>query len=223
MTSSHPRRGVRFAFGLAAAVLVAACGSDDAAGPATTAPATTSPAATATQPATTTEPAATTAPEVPPSTVDGIDPMDGASTDPVTVPATNTETALLTDVRAARHEGYDRVVFAFKNALPGYDVRYIDRPVTADGSGDEVTVDGAHVVQVRMESALDADLEQEGAPPTYTGPTRFSPGTPEVVELVRTGGFEGVLTWVVGLNDRVDFRVLTLTDPPRLVVDFRNH
>ena len=181
MTSSHRRRGVRSAFVLAAAVLVAACGSDDAAEPVTTAPPATAPA-TAPPPAT-----ATTAPVVPPSTVDGIDPMDGASTDPVTVPATNTETALHTDVRAARHEGYDRVVFAFRNVLPGYDVRYIDRPVTADGSGDEVAVDGAYVVQVRMESALDADLEQEGAPPTYTGPTRFSPGTPEVVELVRTG------------------------------------
>ena len=74
-----------------------------------------------------------------------------------------------------------------------------------------------------MGNALDADLAEEGAPPTYTGPNRFSPGTPEVIELVRTGGFEGVLTWAIGLNDRVDFRVLTLQDPPRLVIDVRNH
>ena len=44
--------------------------------------------------------------------------------DPVVVEATNRDTALLTDVRAARHEGYDRVVFEFRNAVPGYDVRY---------------------------------------------------------------------------------------------------
>lgn len=156
-------------------------------------------------------------------TVDGIDTMEGASTDPVTVAATNTETALLTDVRAARHEGYDRVVFEFRNTLPGYDVRYVAKPVHEDGSGRVVPVDGNYVVQVRMENALDADLTQEAAPLTYTGPQRFSPGTPEVVELVRTGGFEAVLTWAVGLADRVDFRVLTLQGPPRLVVDFRNH
>ena len=143
--------------------------------------------------------------------------------DPVTVAAANTETAFLTDVRAARHEGYDRLVFVFKNVLPGYDVRHVERPINQDGSGDEITVAGAAVVQVRMESALDADLEQPDAPQTYTGPTRFSPGTPEIAGLVRTGGFEGVLTWAVGLNDRVDFRVLTLQDPPRLVLDFRNH
>jgi hypothetical protein len=44
-----------------------------------------------------------------------------------------------------------------------------------------------------------------------------------VREVVRTGDFEAVLSWAVGLDDRVDFRVLTLDGPPRLVVDFRNH
>ena len=199
-------RGVRRRLGsllllTAVALLLGGCGTND------DEPAATTQATTGTQ----TE------------TVDGIDPMDDASTDPVTVPATNTETALLTDVRAARHEGYDRVVFEFGNVLPGYDVRYVEKPVHQDGSGLVVPVAGTYVVQVRMENALDADLTQESAPLTYTGPQRFSPGTPEVVELVRTGGFEAVLTWVVGLNDRVDFRVLTLQGPPRLVVDFRNH
>jgi hypothetical protein len=200
---------------LVVAVLLAACGSDDP-GPATTVTVTTAPAAS--EPAATTDPAATTT-----APADGIDPMDDASTDPVTVVPTNAETALLTDVRAARHEGYDRVVFVFRNVVPGYEVQYVDRPIIQDGSGDAVTVAGDATVQVRMESALDADLDQPSAPATYTGPTRFSPGTPEIAELVRTGGFEGVLTWAVGLTDRVDFRVSALQDPPRLVIDFRNH
>jgi hypothetical protein len=149
--------------------------------------------------------------------------MPGASTQPVHVPATNEQTALLSDVRAARHEGFDRVVFEFRNALPGYDVRYVPRPIHQDGSGTVVPIAGNHVVRVRMDNALDADLTRPTAPPTFTGPQRFSPGTPEVVELARTGGFEGVLTWAVGLHDRVDFRVMTLSAPARLIVDFRNH
>jgi hypothetical protein len=153
----------------------------------------------------------------------GIDTMAGATTRPVHVPATNERTALLVDVRAARHEGFDRVVFEFRNALPGYDVRYVSRPIHRDGSGKVVPIAGSHVVRVRMENALDADLAQPAAPLTYTGPQRFSPGTPEIVELARIGGFEGVLTWAAGLQDRVDFRVTTLTAPDRLVVDFRNH
>ena len=152
-----------------------------------------------------------------------IDSMPGASTRPVVVPAKNKVTALLTSVRAARHEGYDRVTFQFRNTLPGYDVRYVKGPLHQDGSGKVVRVNGSYIVQIRMLNALDADLTKSGAPLTYTGPTRFTPHTPEVVELVRTGGFEAVLTWAVGLHDRVDFRVIALKAPARLVIDFRNH
>lgn len=146
-------------------------------------------------------------------------PPEGASNETVVVPATIAETALLTDVRAARQEGYDRVVFEFANAVPGYEVGYVERPVIADGSGDEVAVEGGAVLRVRMEPALDADLTQESAPRTYTGPNRFSPETDAVVELVRTGGFEAVLAWAVGTDEERLFRVTTLLDPPRIVVD----
>ena len=154
----------------------------------------------------------------------GIDPMDDASTSPVSVAPTATDGhALLTAVRAARHEGFDRVVFEFSNAVPGYAVEYVEEPVHADGSGEEVPVDGEHVVLVRLENASGADLSKEDAPQTYTGPTRFDPGTPEVAELVRVGDFEGVLTWAIGVRDRVPFRVTTLDGPPRVVVDLQNH
>jgi hypothetical protein len=44
-----------------------------------------------------------------------------------------------------------------------------------------------------------------------------------VQQLVRTGDFEAVLSWAIGLSDKVDFRVTTATSPDRLIVDFRNH
>jgi hypothetical protein len=152
-----------------------------------------------------------------------IDTMPGATTGPLSAPAKNTCTALLTAVRVARHEGFDRVVFQFRNVVPGYDVRYVMRPVRQDASGKVIAVQGAHVARIRMANALDADLRKAGAPLTYTGPPRISPHTPEVVQVARTGAFEGVLTWVIGVRDRVDFRVITLHNPARVVVDFRNH
>lgn len=178
---------------------------------------------TATKPATTEATSTTATTQTSTEANTGIDPLAGANTAPVVVKASNTATALLTGVRAARHEGYDRVVFEFANELPGYDVRYVSRPIVEDASGREVAVNGGYVVRIRMENALDADLTKSTAPRTYKGPDRFTPGTPEVAELVRIGGFEGVLTWAAGLQDRVDFRVTTLQGPPRLVVDFRNH
>ena len=110
-------------------------------------------------------------------------------------------------------------MFEFRNGVPGYDVRYVEPPVLADGSGEEVAVAGAAVLLVRMEPALDADLTQESAPETYTGPTRFSPDTTAVVELVRIGGFEAVLTWAIGVEGKQPFRVTQLESPARIVID----
>jgi hypothetical protein len=153
-----------------------------------------------------------------------IDTMPSASTKPKSSLSANASTALLTAIRVARHEGYDRIVFQFRNnVLPGYEARYVARPVHQDASGKVVAVHGAYVLRVRMSPAFDADVAKKGAPRTYDGPLRISPSTPEVAQLVRTGGFEDVLTWVVGVRDRVDFRVMTLHNPARIVIDFRNH
>jgi hypothetical protein len=170
------------------------------------------------------ETAATTA-TVPARTTGGTDSspvLEGAATDPVVVERSSTDVSLLTDVRAAAHDGYDRIVFQFRNGLPGYDVRYVERPVVADGSGEEVAVDGGAVLLVRMEPALDADLTKESAPMTYTGPNRFTPTTTAVAELVRTGGFEAVLTWAVGVDEKRPFLVSTLESPARLVIDVKS-
>jgi hypothetical protein len=146
-------------------------------------------------------------------------PLEGASTRPAVQSVTRGTTALLTDIRAARHPGFDRVVFVFSNVVPGYDVRYVRRPVRADGSGAVVRVAGSFVAQVRLEPALDADLSKPSVPLTYAGPRRFVPATAVVKDVVRIGGFEGVLTWAVGVDRRAPFRVWTLQGPPRLVLD----
>jgi hypothetical protein len=125
-----------------------------------------------------------------------------------------------------RHEGYDRVVFQFKNTLPGYKVEYVQPPLKEDGSGRIVEVPGNAVVAVRMEPASGFDLNTGEGVMTYKGPRRIAgsaAGTSVVQELVRTGDFEAVLSWAIGLSDKVDFRVRTATSPPRLIVDFRNH
>jgi hypothetical protein len=156
--------------------------------------------------------------------------MTGADTADKSGPGSGTGTALLDDVRAARHEGYDRVVFEFSNRTPrhpGYKVGYVAKPVHADASGEEVPVAGSFVLQVRFEPASGVDLansDDSGGPlVTYTGPKRFTPDTPEVAEIVQTGDFEGVLNWAIGVRDKVDFRVYSLANPTRLVIDVRNH
>jgi len=137
----------------------------------------------------------------------------------VSIPPSRPPTALLRDVRVTREDAFDRVRFEFTNSVPGYAVGYVGRPITEDASGREVSVRGARVLRVRMENALDADLSKEGAPRTYTGPTRISPSTGTITELVRTGAFEGVLTWVIGVSSGAPFKVDALQSPPRLAID----
>ena len=156
----------------------------------------------------------------------GIDTLAGASTNPVKADATGSETALLERIAVGRHEGYDRVVFQFKNGLPGYRVEYVSGPLKEDGSGKPVTFEGNAVVVVRMEPASGFDLNTGEGVLVYKGPKQIdgsSAGTSVVRELVRTGDFEAVLSWAIGLSDKVDFRVTTASAPDRLIVDFRNH
>jgi hypothetical protein len=143
----------------------------------------------------------------------------GTLVDPVIGEASNTETALLSDVHVSQHEEYDRVVFEFLNEVPGYDVRYAELPVIEDGSGMPVDNTGLHVVLVRMDPALDADVTKDNAPMTYTGPSRFSPDASVINELIRVGGVERALTWAISASSEVPFLVSTLDNPPRLVVD----
>jgi hypothetical protein len=159
-------------------------------------------------------------------TTDGIDPLEGAGTTPVEGAATGSETALLERVAIGRHEGFDRVVFQFRDHLPGYRVEYVEPPLKEDGSGNVVQVKGSAFVVVRMEPASGFDLTTGEGVMVYRGPKRIdgaAAGTSIVRELVRTGDFEAVLSWAVGLEERVDFRVRTATSPARLIVDFRNH
>jgi hypothetical protein len=192
--------------GLALVLLVAGCGSSDKSA---------TPGDSGSLPAPTTSTTDTTG---------GIDPLAGAGTTPVERSAVGTETALLERVAVGAHDGYDRVVFQFTNDLPGYRVEYMQPPLKEDGSGAPVTLKGKAFLVVRMEPASGFDLNTGEGKLIYKGPKRIdasASGTSVVEELVRTGDFEAVLTWAIGLSEKADFKVSTATSPARLIVDIR--
>ena len=150
------------------------------------------------------------------------DSLAGAGTSVVVAPSTVKGTALLDRVAVGRHAGYDRVVFQFRDAgLPGYRVEYVQPPLQEDGSGNPVDVAGNAFVVVRMEPASGFDLSSGEGELVYNGPKRL-PGASVVKEVVRTGDFEAALSWAVGLEGKVPFRVTTADSPSRLIVDFRS-
>jgi hypothetical protein len=123
---------------------------------------------------------------------------------------------LLTEVRVGAEGAVERVVFEFRDALPGATLEYVEPPITQDGSGEPIEVAGDAFLQVVMTPATGYDFEANAE--SYTGPERVTGGTTVVQEVVRTGDFEGYLTWVIGLDREVPFRVLQL-DGGRLVVE----
>lgn len=181
-------------------LLTASCGDDDD-----------DSAAASTTTSTTVATTTTTTTEAP-TTTTTTTAFDG-STAPTEGPATATGTALLTDVQVAPGQ----VTFTFREGTPGYRITYVDPPITQDGSGEEVDVAGNAYLGVRFEPASGADLSGAEFQETYTGPERV-PGEDPITEVVRTGDFEAVLNWVIGLDAERAYRVEV--DAPMLRVYF---
>ncbi len=205
----------------AAVLLLAACGTD--ASPTSASDASTSsvspepsePASTtssATQSASPSDsPSASAESPSPAPAADG--PPFPESTDPQTAEPTGEWDLQLVDVRVGDHDGFDRVVLELSGvATPGWGVAWGDEAV-AEGSGDVVPLEGDHVLTI---SASGTAMPEPGS---FEVPARLGPAG-AVAEVQVNGWFEGYTQVFAGVDgDERPFRVFTLTDPPRLVVD----
>ncbi len=131
---------------------------------------------------------------------------------------------VLRNVRVSKHDGFDRVVVAFKGTgTPGWGTQYVRTP-RADGSGEVVDVHGDSFLGVSISGVI----IREGYPNTpedfFHGPRHFAPKHGGDIEDVNIGGaFEGYSQLFLGIDgDKVPFRVFALTNPSRLVVDVKD-
>ncbi len=120
-------------------------------------------------------------------------------------------------VRAASHDGYDRVVWEFKNGLPGTRVIRKVSTLTGDASGEPIRIAGSTILALTMYQADGHDPDTG----VNTSPARLAPGLPNVVEVVKSGDFEATVTYGVGLVKDQPYRLFTLNSPPRVVLDVR--
>ena len=121
----------------------------------------------------------------------------------------------LVSVRAVRRDGYDRVLFSFRGALPGYRVGYVPR--VTDQAGRRLPLRGRAFLAVAFQPARAHD--PAGAA-TFQ-PRSLSPGYPSLRQVRFAGDFEGRVSFGVGLAARGGFRVTELSGPARVVVDVR--
>jgi hypothetical protein len=158
-------------------------------------------------------------PTTQPTTEPTVEPTDGLGEFACSFPVNGIGTvtrAQITDVRVGRHDGYDRVVFEFDLGIPQFTLDEETPPLVQDPSGLEMDVAGSAFWQLVMHGGTRVTPDGEI---TYRGPLAFKPDFPKLAELSEGGDFEAVSTWYVGLDSEACVRVLTLTDPARLVID----
>jgi hypothetical protein len=121
----------------------------------------------------------------------------------------------LVSVQAVERKGYDRVLFTFKGAVPGYQVRYV--PEVTDQAGRPLALRGRAFLAVAFEPARAHD---PGGVATVSTAT-LTPASPVLRQVRFAGDFEGRVSFGLGLAERDGFRVSELRDPPRVAVDVR--
>lgn len=132
-----------------------------------------------------------------------------------TVTRSPSPTPRMFDIRTGRHATFDRVVLDLRGGAPGYRVGYV-RTVREDGSGKVVDLRGGANLMVRLSPA---QAHRGDGTATYTGSHRIMVDDPELREVAFVGDFEGVVSIALGVRAKHGFRVLTLHDPTRIVID----
>jgi hypothetical protein len=132
-----------------------------------------------------------------------------------TVPPWDANAPTLVGVRTGRHGRYDRTVFDFTGGTPSFHVEYA--PLVGEGTGTPVPLAGAVTLRVAFDGAFPYNVST-GAPTIDLGRV-YDPAFPTLRQIKSGGAFEGRISFGLGLADRVGFRVLRLTGPPRIAVD----
>ncbi|MGH2607857.1 MAG: AMIN-like domain-containing (lipo)protein, partial [Tepidiformaceae bacterium] len=89
--------------------------------------------------------------------------------------------------------------------------------VSQCGSGNPVALQGSAVLSVTIQGAAQhTDAGQQ----TFAQQTVDGPGN-TILEAKQHCDFEALLGWAMGLKGEQNFKVTTLQDPPRLVIDVK--
>lgn len=139
-------------------------------------------------------------------------------TRPTVHSATKAKLTHVVDLRYARHAKFDRVVIDITGRRPAYSIRYARR-LLFDPSGKPVPLQGRRKVSL---SITPASTHTRAGKSVYDGPRLRQVHLPSLRGVALTGDFEGVVSFGFTTSARVPYRIFTLTDPTRLVVDFHH-
>ncbi len=126
---------------------------------------------------------------------------------------------MLVNVRTARQDGYDRIVFEFDSHVPAWRMEYVDRPQYECGSGEAVRLEGDGWMQVNFEGA---NAHTEEGRPTAAPRHVADPAGANLREMRRICDFEAQVQYVIGVASPNQYRAFQLTAPAPLVLDIQH-
>jgi len=126
----------------------------------------------------------------------------------------------ITDIRAGRHDCYDRLVVDIDGGENGFTVSYVDT-VYAEGTGDPIPLRGGAFLAI---SVLNPAYDEGGATYDPANPAELVnvTGWQTFRQAAWGGSFEGYTTIGLGVRARLPFRVFSLAGPgtdSRVVID----
>lgn len=145
---------------------------------------------------------------------------EGWTTDPSEMEMNSDQNpgGIATDFRAASHEGYDRVVLELTGEGPvGWWTHWSDAAVQ-DSRGEPIDLAGTAFLNVIVRgTATPSDENEIGL--YYSGDPSAAAGS---IESFFDGTFEGSTNLVIGMDQKRPYRIFTLQDPLRVVIDVQN-
>jgi hypothetical protein len=121
--------------------------------------------------------------------------------------------AVIDDLRAGTHPGYDRLTIQLRSGgLTDVELRtQAGANFTQGASGQAITLAGNNGILVVVHAA---DLHSG-----YSGPTDIKTGYGALLEIRQVEDFEGTVQLGLGVAGATCYRAFTLTSPTRLVID----
>jgi hypothetical protein len=125
-------------------------------------------------------------------------------------------------VRAARQGAFDRVVFEFDGPVSNYSIKYLSSPYyESEGGRQRIRIAGSRFVEITLH-IITTDEKQMALSEKKDFIPKGRLKMPSVLQLASKNLFEGYYDFLVGVRGRKAFRVTELSNPSRLVIDFKH-
>ena len=121
-------------------------------------------------------------------------------------------------VRVAKNKGFDRVVFEFDEGKPRYVIQYLPSNIYSTEGGDNEIKIAGNVFMVMNIYGMGVDE----MPCKLKNYPKKKLKFPTLMQIQQGVWFEGIQDFIIGVKAKKSFRVQELSNPSRLVIDFKH-